>query len=506
MAKSNWSGSAGWETINDPTGKLNGRALIATAGITATNEDYLMQVVGTTLAGTTFSYDNYMVSINYAWSSGAQTAIFSGGILGLIARAGNYSTATGVSLAQDCYVGRLNYQKAKAEIIKRKDGVETVLQEADIPVGANSFGVRHSAQFFCRGTSPNATLQLFIDGALAVNIGDNSTTILTSGNAGLQAGNGTVYVDNFAVRTFGASGGSSYNGAYPEDFYQTPSDSNSFLVARFASDVGVTNTSGYVSSWEDQAGYITVTGGGAYSIGGSSNRPQLVSGALNGLNVIRYDHTKSQFSKGDAETELDINGAGYGDGIAVFFVVRFYKEQIGDQQNVSDVTRIAPMLNYGRSYQFRMKWDIIDDNPDRVMQFDNNSNFPDTASGDPMLAVNTWTILCYTNGGGSTNEALRGFFKDGTQNVASGAGYVPTNADMSDGNLKFYIGRRYFGASDDDYMYGSFDLAEVILANVGSGGLTAEIRQKTEGYLAHKWGITNVLPSDHPYKNSVPTS
>ena len=45
--KSNWSGSAGWETINDPTGKLNGRALIATAGITATNEDYLMQVVGT---------------------------------------------------------------------------------------------------------------------------------------------------------------------------------------------------------------------------------------------------------------------------------------------------------------------------------------------------------------------------------------------------------------------------------------------------------------------------
>ena len=80
MAKSNWSGSAGWETINDPTGKLNGRALIATAGITATNEDYLMQVVGTTLAGTTFSYDNYMVSINYAWSSGAQTSIFSGGI------------------------------------------------------------------------------------------------------------------------------------------------------------------------------------------------------------------------------------------------------------------------------------------------------------------------------------------------------------------------------------------------------------------------------------------
>ena len=81
-----------------------------------------------------------------------------------------------------------------------------------------------------------------------------------------------------------------------------------------------------------------------------------------------------------------------------------------------------------------------------------------------------------------------GFFKDGTQNVASAGGYTPSSADMSDGNLKFYIGRRYFGASDEDYMYGSFDLAEVILAEASASGLSTEIRQKTEGYLAHKWG------------------
>ena len=127
-------------------------------------------------------------------------------------------------------------------------------------MGANSFGVRHTAQFFCRGTSPNATLQLFIDGGLACNIGDNSTTILTSGNAGIQAGNGTVYVDNFAVRTFGEAGGSTYNGAYPGGLYQTPADNQSYLIARFASDVGLTNTGGYVSSWTDQAGFITPTG------------------------------------------------------------------------------------------------------------------------------------------------------------------------------------------------------------------------------------------------------
>ena len=29
---------------------------------------------------------------------------------------------------------------------------------------------------------------------------------------------------------------------------------------------------------------------------------------------------------------------------------------------------------------------------------------------------------------------------------------------------------------------------------------------KAEGYLAHKWGLTSLLPSNHPYKNSPPTT
>ena len=29
-------------------------------------------------------------------------------------------------------------------------------------------------------------------------------------------------------------------------------------------------------------------------------------------------------------------------------------------------------------------------------------------------------------------------------------------------------------------------------------------RQKIEGYLAHKWGLTSSLPNDHPYKSTAP--
>ena len=44
--------------------------------------------------------------------------------------------------------------------------------------------------------------------------------------------------------------------------------------------------------------------------------------------------------------------------------------------------------------------------------------------------------------------------------------------------------------------------SEIICRNVVSSTLD---RQRIEGYLAHKWGLTANLPSDHPYKTVGPT-
>lgn len=38
----------------------------------------------------------------------------------------------------------------------------------------------------------------------------------------------------------------------------------------------------------------------------------------------------------------------------------------------------------------------------------------------------------------------------------------------------------------------------------GTSGTDMTEIEKAEGYLAHKWGRTSALPSDHPYKNSAP--
>lgn len=47
------------------------------------------------------------------------------------------------------------------------------------------------------------------------------------------------------------------------------------------------------------------------------------------------------------------------------------------------------------------------------------------------------------------------------------------------------------------------DLAEVIIITASVG---QSVREKIEGYLAHKWGLTANLPVAHPYKTTAPTA
>lgn len=52
---------------------------------------------------------------------------------------------------------------------------------------------------------------------------------------------------------------------------------------------------------------------------------------------------------------------------------------------------------------------------------------------------------------------------------------------------------------------GVFSNAKIGCCIMGRGVLSAEDRQKLEGWAAHKYGLTDNLPIDHPYKTLVPT-
>jgi hypothetical protein len=61
----------------------------------------------------------------------------------------------------------------------------------------------------------------------------------------------------------------------------------------------------------------------------------------------------------------------------------------------------------------------------------------------------------------------------------------------------FYLG----GINGSSYRDFEGDISEVIILPYVP---SESVRQRIEGYLAHKWGFTSKLPMDHPYKNLAP--
>jgi len=100
----------------------------------------------------------------------------------------------------------------------------------------------------------------------------------------------------------------------------------------------------------------------------------------------------------------------------------------------------------------------------------------------------TTSFLAATNFNSSTNTV----FLNGTAatGVASSGSF---NA------AKVSLGARWTSPGFGNYWNGNF--GEAIICNTS---LSASDRQKIEGYLAHKWGLTASLPAAHPYKSGAP--
>jgi hypothetical protein len=76
---------------------------------------------------------------------------------------------------------------------------------------------------------------------------------------------------------------------------------------------------------------------------------------------------------------------------------------------------------------------------------------------------------------------------------------VPSATPVSNTDA-LYIGRRLNTEGTSGIV--TAQIAEILVLNAT---ITTNTRQKLEGYLAHKWGLTANLPSDHPYKTVGPT-
>lgn len=101
-------------------------------------------------------------------------------------------------------------------------------------------------------------------------------------------------------------------------------------------------------------------------------------------------------------------------------------------------------------------------------------------------------------GDADTRTNVYGLIKSGTDYYVSVNGTLSSAISISN-NLIFTNNVLLGRSSSNDYF--GFELGEFIICPVS---LSTSDRQKVEGYLAHKWQISNKLPSNHPYKNAPP--
>ena len=246
----------------------------------------------------------------------------------------------------------------------------------------------------------------------------------------------------------------------------------------------VTTVSGAVSQWSDKSGNVRT-----FAQSNVSARPVLTSAGLNGKNVITFG---SGLFLGSA-TASDW-GFMHGSQCSILGVAApSSTANPGVSQQILG-TR-ASGLNPGVQLIFR---DLIPQNEGfthRVIRSDANAAVDYYTGDNTHPAANAATIYTVLSDPANATASSRSQiqFNGGSAFALNTESNAPTSSATAP-QFALRLG------NDTSSMTGYW--AELV---VTSSLLSVGIRQRIEGYLAWKWGLTANLPAGHPYKTVGPT-
>lgn len=261
-----------------------------------------------------------------------------------------------------------------------------------------------------------------------------------------------------------------------------PTDS---VTTRFHIDASVTtsyalNGLGQVTSVTDLAGQFTITVDGT---------PDRVISGLNGLNVWDFNGSESLITS-DEQAVTDGSGNHWAIGV-------FLADNIDDAQDsfysfenntVAASAKRDYAVSSSDSSAFDGELDLDSLGSNRISStIGNAQNFDSGVSLDAFHIVGT----IFNKTGNQISVRVDGANKFTPVNDYDNA--IATNQDV-----------RILRNRANEKMDGRVAEFFVVGALPGTGGTDITEFQKAEGYLAHKWGLTSNLPSDHPFKNVSP--
>ena len=194
MSLSNWKGSSGWLSLEDPTGVLNGLCLKVSSGKNQLCQDYLIQEIGTS---NDFNKNHYLIQCDIA----SQNDNPFDGMIALAARVSDYTTdVTKPIIPQQGYICFVDFGNQKVSIVRKINAVNSLLSFEDLNIFLQP-NTKNELSLLCYGDpeSGGTTLSLKLNGSILTSFKDGSGLQILTGSVGIQVMNGTIYMNNFAV-------------------------------------------------------------------------------------------------------------------------------------------------------------------------------------------------------------------------------------------------------------------------------------------------------------------
>ena len=272
----------------------------------------------------------------------------------------------------------------------------------------------------------------------------------------------------------------------------TPAEITTALWLDAADFNTVTQSGGAITSWADKSGNnrtATAAGNPTYSATGmSTSKP-----------AVQLDGTDDRFVS-------IITGIGSFNALDVYMVVQSTAGAGADTNSAifwgyGNISSAFGPYPASRALAFNSSVGAL--SGEAIGAVVENASFAAGRLGSSTYSRSANTAQLLQSNFSTTGTALRSSGSAVTLDLAS---QITTSTNAAPSNIGYtvdsdlHIGaiRASGGLSVSPAIkFGEF----IVLSTTAS----TDTRQRIEGYLAHKWGLTAGLPSDHPYKSAAPT-
>lgn len=261
-------------------------------------------------------------------------------------------------------------------------------------------------------------------------------------------------------------------------------DPTASITTRYHIDASDTSSYSHVanvlSSVTDKSGNFSITIGG---------NPTRLTNALNGLNVWDFNGNYDLTTTGEGAV-TDVSGNHWAIGVFLADTVNDTQDSFYSFENntVSGTSKRDYAVSAGNASAFNGELDLDALGSNRI-----SSTIGNLQAFDSAVSLDAFHIV------GTI------FNKTGNQisaRVDGANAFTPVNDYDNAINQNQDI--RVMRNRANERLDGRLAEFFVVGALPGTGGTDITEFEKAEGYLAHKWGLTANLPSDHPFKNVSP--